>query len=142
MKKNGLLFNIGVVLICNFLIIGCGADEGDETEDLYKELVGTYNLFKAELTYPNQPMLVLVPPDISGTMTISSDQKLTQTLSVFGITVSIGGTFEIRPDEKVLVIDNDTTDLISKPTYTWDGSVLTTTLDTGAFLEKDFWRKL
>ena len=143
MKKHSLLFNIGVALICNLLIIGCGADDaGDELEDLYDELVGTYDLFKAEVTYVGQTTQVLVPPTISGSMTISSDQRLTQTIALFGVTISISGTFEIRPDEGVMVIDNDTTDLISKATYTWNGSVLTTYLDTGAFVEKDYWRKL
>lgn len=144
MKKRSLIFSIVLVIAFSSWIIGCGGDdtEGDPLDELYKELVGTYDLFKAELVYPDQPTQVFVPPVVSGTMTITSNRKLTQTLAVFGVTVSVSGTFEIRPDENVLLIDNETTDLISKPTYTWDGSVLTTTLDTGAFAEKDFWRKL
>ena len=141
MKKRKF-FSIVLVIAFSLQIVACGMGEDDEADDLYKELVGTYNLFKAELTYPNHPMQVLFPPDISGTMTISSDRKIIQHLSVFGVSVSVGGAFEIRPDENVFLIDNESTDLISKPIYTWDGSVLTTTLDTGTFVEKDFWRKL
>ena len=153
MKKRNSIFSIGIVLLVSGLLISCGQDtDGTEklniistesaTDKLYKELVGSYNLFKAELTYTDQPTRVLVPPDISGQMTITSDQKMIQTVVVFGTGLSVSGTFEIRPDEKTLLIDNDNSDIISKTAYTWNGAVLTTTLDTGAFVEKDYWRKL
>ncbi len=141
---------ITLLLILSISLTGCGGDENiidsrnpaeDSVERLYKELVGTYDLFKAEVTYVNQPKLVLEPPKIAGTMTISSDQKITQDISVSGVSVSVSGIFEIRPDEKLLLIDNDQSDLISKLTYTWDGEILTTIVDVGTYVEKDFWRK-
>ena len=142
MKIHSLRFCLFLFIVFSGWLTSCGVDLDDERDSLYDELVGTYNLFKAELTYPNQPLLVLTPPQISGTMTISSNQRLTQTISMFGTVVSASGTFEIREDENLLIIDNDTSDLISKSIYTWNGSVLTTTLDVGAFVERDFWRKL
>ena len=141
---------ITLLLILSIFLTGCGGDESiidslnpaeDSVERLYKELVGTYDLFKAEVTYVNQPKLVFAPPKIAGTMTISSDQEITQDISVSGVSVSVSGTFEIRPDEKLLLIDNDQSDLISKLTYTWDGEILTTIVDVGTYVEKDFWRK-
>ena len=117
-------------------------DEVSDVESLYKELVGTYDLFKAEITYVDQPKLVLEPPKVVGTMTISSDRKITQKLQALGTSVFATGTLEILPDEGVMLIDNEAVDFISKSTYTWDGEILTTTLDTGLYIEKDFWRKL
>ena len=141
---------ITLLLILSTFLTGCGEDESiidslnpaeDSVEGLYKELVGTYDLFKAEVTYVNQPKRVLEHPQITGTMTISSDQKIAQKINVSGISVFVSGTFEIFVDKKLLSIDNDQTDLISKLTYTWDGEVLTTTIDVGTYIEKDFWRK-
>ena len=140
-----------LLLILSIFLTGCGREESiidilnpaeDSVERLYNDLVGTYDLFKAEVTYVNQPKLVLEPPQISGTMTISSDQKIAQEINVPGVSVSVTGTFEILVEEKLLLIDNDQVDLISKILYTWDGEVLTTTIDVGTYIEKDFWRKL
>ena len=141
MKKINLILTLVIVVMLNGFIAGCGEDEDDDSR-LYKELIGTYNLYKAEITYVGQPKLLLEPPDIVGSMTISSDQRITQKLQVLGISVSVSGTFEIRPYEGIMLIDNKNSDLISKATYTWDGGILTTTLDVGTYIEKDFWRKL
>ena len=141
MKKISLILTLVITVMLSSFIIGCGEDEDDES-GLYKELTGTYNLYKAEITYVGQPKLVLEPPDVIGSMTISSDQRITQKLQVLGISISVSGTFEIRPDERIMLIDNESVDLISKANYTWDGEVLTTTLDAGTYVEKDFWRKL
>ena len=131
---------ITLLLILSIFLTGCGADE-DEVDNLYKELVGTYDLFRAEVTYVNQPKLVLESPQVSGTMTISSDQKIVQKIQVSGVSVFVSGTLEIRVDEKLLLIDNDQTNFVSKVPYTWDGEILITTVDVGAYVEKDFWRK-
>jgi hypothetical protein len=120
---------------------GCGEDEAD-VDTLYEELVGTYELFRAELTFSDGSEIVLEPPDINGRMALSSARKMTQELEVYGNSIVLKGTFEIFPDEGVIEIDNETVDLISRATYTWDGSVFTTTLDVGTFIETDFWRKL
>ena len=140
-KTISLIVTIVMAVLWIGFTTGCGEDE-DDVDRLYRELTGTYNLFKAELTYADGPKLTLEPPEISGSMTISSDQKVTQNLEVLGIFVSVSGTFEIGLDEGVMLIDNDASDIISKVTYTWDGEILTTTLDAGGFIEKDFWRKL
>ena len=141
MEKINFILTIVITVMLIGFMTGCGEDEDDDSR-LYKELTGTYNLYKAELTYVGQPKLTLEPPEVVGSMTISSDQRITQKLEVFGISVSITGTFEILPDDGVMLIDNENVDLISKANYTWDGNVLTTTLDTGGYIEKDFWRKL
>ena len=141
MKKINLILMLVIIVMLSSFITGCGRAEDDESR-LYKELTGTYNLYRAEITYVGQPKLVLEPPDVIGSMTISSDQRITQKLQVLGVSISVTGTFELLPDEGVMLIDNETSDIISKPTYTWDGGVLTTTLDAGTFIEKDFWRKL
>lgn len=135
------------VLTIITLIAGCGADDDNELteeeklEQLYSELVGTYSLIKSEVTFTNQPTQTFVPPEAEGTMTITSDQRITQEFEVFGIRISLKGSFEINIEESILIIDNDDLDLDSIPIYTWDGETLTTTLDAGTFVEKDFWRK-
>lgn len=148
MTKNHIFFfSIALTVILSSLIIGCGGDDDIELETqseldlLYEELVGTYDLFRAEVTFVGQEKQVLEPPTATGTMTISSDKRIVQNLVVNGIAISVSGTFEIRPDEGIMLIDNAESDLISKPTYTWDGEILTTELDAGTFVEKDFWRK-
>lgn len=93
------------------------------------------------MTFVGQEKQVLEPPTATGTMTISSDQRIVQNIEVNNIAITVSGAFEIRPDEGIMLIDNDNLDFISKPIYTWDGEILTTTLDTGTFVEKDFWRK-
>ncbi|MCY4402512.1 MAG: hypothetical protein OXD54_08050 [Candidatus Poribacteria bacterium] len=146
-NKHIFFFSIVFAVILSSLIIGCGGDDDNELETkseldiLYEELVGTYDLFRAEVTFVGQEKQVLEPPTATGTMTISSDQRLVQNLVVNDIAISVSGTFEIRPDEGIMLIDNEESDLISKPTYTWDGEILTTLLDAGTFVEKDFWRK-
>ena len=136
-----LIFQIFIVVMFNCFMTGCGGDE-DDVDTLYRELVGTYELFRAELTFSDGSEIVLEPPDITGRMTISSNRRLTQEIEVDGNSVVVKGSFEILLDEGVIEITNETVDLISKPTYTWDGSIFTTTLDAGTFIEKDFWRKL
>ena len=149
MKKTSLILTIAIALLLSTFMTGCGTDaedvnslhEGeDNVESLYKELVGTYDLFKAEITYVGQPKLILEPPKVVGSMAISSNQKITQKLQVLGTAVFITNTFEILPDEGVMLLKNE--DVTAKATYTWDGEILTTTVDTGLYVEKDFWRKL
>lgn len=129
-------------------LTACGSDDRvvsaeDELEKLYRELTGTYDLFRVEVTPAGEAeALVLEPPEVKGTMTIHSDQRLSQSVELEGITsATLRGTFEIRLDEEIMLVDNEDVDLISKISYTWDGTVLTTTLDAGTFVEKDFWRK-
>ena len=136
-----LVFQLVFIVTLNFFMAGCGEDEAD-VDTLYEELVGTYELFRAELTFSDGSEIVLEPPDINGRMALSSARKMTQELEVYGNSIVLKGTFEIFPDEGVIEIDNETVDLISRATYTWDGSVFTTTLDVGTFIETDFWRKL
>ncbi|MDE0686099.1 MAG: dockerin type I domain-containing protein [Candidatus Poribacteria bacterium] len=123
--------------------LGESIDPEDEADvkSLYKELVGTYELFKSEVTYvDDQSELVLEPPKFAGTMTISSDQRITQK---FGGEIGFGsrtGTFEILTDEGVLLIKDG--DVTVRATYTWDGTVLTITITAPDHVEKIFWRKL
>lgn len=132
---------LDLVLVAQYL--GESIDPEDETdvESLYKELVGTYELFKSEVTYvDDQSELVLEPPKFAGTMTISSDQRITQK---FGGQIGFGsrtGTFEILTDEGVLLIKDG--DVTVRSTYTWDGTVLTITINAPDHVEKIFWRKL
>ncbi|MCG9127775.1 hypothetical protein JT359_09275 [Candidatus Poribacteria bacterium] len=139
--KNKYVCGIVFTIVIGYLIMGCGADDDNELDALYEELVGTYDLFRAEVTLEGESKLVLEPPDTTGTMTISSNQDLVQKLVVLGIPVSVTGIFEIDIDEGIMLIDNTESDLISKASYTWDGEILTTTLNLGTVLEKDFWRK-
>ena len=147
MKKISSILIIAIALLLSAFMIGCGADEDegddilyeseaevsvpyeeeDDVESLYKELTGTYELLKSEVTYVDQPKEVLEPPQVTGNMTISSDRKITQKYQVLGISVFAKGTFEILPDEGIMLIDNELVDLTSKATYTWDGKILTTT---------------
>ena len=165
MKKLRLIFCFTIALTFISFITGCGEDDvndiskpsdsdiskpsdieslqddQNDLESLYKELVGEYDLFKAEITHDGKPKEILEPPTVSGTMTITSNQKITQDLEVDRVSVTLTGTFEILPDERVVLIDNEGSAIISKATYTWNGKIFTTTLDAGTFIEKDFWRK-
>ena len=137
------IFQIVFVVTLNLFMVGCGGDEAeDDVDTLYEELVGTYELFRAELTFPDGNEVVLEPPDIAGSMTISSDRKITQNIKVYSNTIVAKGTFELFPDENVIEINNEIVDFTSRATYTWDGNVLTTTIDLGTVIETDFWRKL
>ena len=76
-----LIFQLVFIVTLNFFMAGCGEDE-DDVDTLYEELVGTYELFRAELTFSDGSEIVLEPPDITGSMTISSDRRLTQKVKV------------------------------------------------------------
>ena len=150
MKKKSLIFTIAITLLLSVFMTGCSEDEADvdtldetDVESLYKELVGTYDLFKSEVS-EDGAKLVVEPPKVAGTMTISSDQKITMKLQVLETSGFTTGSFEIRPDEGVMSIDYETVDVISKATfaYTWDGEILTITVDAGTYVGTHFWRKL
>lgn len=149
MKKTSLILTIAIALLLSAFMTGCGADEADvdtldegeaDVDTLYKELVGTYDLLKSEVTFVDQSKLVLEPPKFAGTMTISSDQRITQTFEGQVGYGSRTGTFEILPDEGVIVIKDD--DVTLRATYTWDGTILTITINVPDHVEKIFWRKL
>ena len=151
MKKKSLIFRIAIVLLLSVFVTGCGEDEVSDVENLYedevsdveslyKELVGTYELFKSEVTYVDQPKEVFKPPQFAGTMTISSDQRITQK---FGGEIGFGsrtGTFEILTDEGALFIKDG--DVTLRAAYTWDGTILTIAIIAPKHVEKGFWRKI
>ena len=150
MKKTSLILTIVITLLLSALMTGCGEDEDDvdtlyegedDVESLYKELVGTYDLLKSEVS-EDGAKLVVEPPKVAGTMTISSDQKIIQKLQVLEVSGFATGSFEIFLDERVMLIDFETVDIISKVTYTWDGEILTMAVDAGTYVGKHFWRKL
>lgn len=153
MKKISLILTIAIALLLNAFMVGCGEDEVDidtldetDVESLYKELVGTYDLFKSEAS-EDGVKLVVEPPKIAGTMTLSSDQKIIQKLQVLEVSGFSTGSFEIFPNEEVMLIDFETADfetvdIISRATYTWDGEILTMTVDAGTQVGTQFWRKV
>ena len=153
------------IVTLNFFVAGCGGDDGNEAEldSLYQELVGTYELFLVEFDYGLGNRVVVEPPDITGRMTISSDREITQTIEAYTTIprvrghynlVVFTGSFELFPDEEIIEIGNKAVNLISRPTYTWDGSILTTfysgymdvftgiEYEAGVDVEKYFWRKI
>lgn len=145
-EKNSLILTIAITLLLSAFMVGCGEDEADvdtldetDVQSLYKELVGTYDLFKLEGS-GDGVKLVLEPPSIAGTMTISSDQKITRKFKVLESSDFIRGSFEILLDEGVMSIDFETEEVISK--YTWDDEILTMTVDDGTSVGTQFWRKL
>lgn len=70
---------LDLVLVAQHLGESIDPKNEADIKSLYKELVGTYELFKSEVTYvDDQSELVLEPPEFAGTMTISSDQRITQ----------------------------------------------------------------
>ncbi len=155
MKQTSLILTIAIALLLSAFMIGCGADETDvdtldegeaDVESLYKELVGTYDLFKSEVS-EDGVKLVAEPPKVAGTMTISPDQKIIIKLQVLESSDFSTGSFEIFPNEGVMLIDFETADfetenIVSRVTYTWDGEILTMAVDTGTYVGKHFWRKL
>ena len=141
--RNSLVFYIILVGTLNCFVAGCdGEDDENGVNTLYDELVGTYGLFRGELAFLDGSAVVLEPPDIAGNMTVSSDRRITQEVEAYGNSLTIEGTFEMFPDEGVIEIDTKDVTIISKPTYTWDGSVFTMTVNVGTFIQKSFWRKL
>ncbi|RKU38998.1 hypothetical protein C6496_03665 [Candidatus Poribacteria bacterium] len=155
MKKISLIFIIIITLLLNAFMVGCGEDETDvdtlyegeaDVESLYKELVGTYDLFKSEGSEEGVK-LVVEPPKIAGTMTLSADQKIIQKLQVLEVSGFSTGSFEIFPNEEVMLIDFETADfetvdIISRATYTWDGEILTMTINDGTQVVTHFWHKV
>ncbi len=162
MNKSSVILTIAITLLLSAFMAGCGEDEADidtrgedkvdvdtpgedkvDVESLYKELVGTYDLLMTVLT-TDGAKLVAEPPNVAGTMTISSDKKVTMKFQVFDSSEFITGSFEILPDEGVMLIDVEAGDLNPKATYTytWDGKILTTAVGAGADVGKHFWRKL
>ena len=153
MKKTSLILTIATALLLSGFMTGCGGDEADvdtlyedeadvnlnKEADLHKELVGTYNLLKAEFSEEGAK-LVLEPPKVAGTMTISSDQRIIQKLEGELGHDFLTGTFEILTDEEVMVIKDG--DVTFRLTYTWDGTILTITESAPDLVGKLFWRKL
>ena len=141
---NSLIFSVVLLGTLSCCLVGCGGDDDDDTDTdtLYEELVGTYELFRGELTFLDGSAVVLEPPDIAGSMTVSSERKITQQVEAYGNSLTIKGAFELFPDEGVIEIDSESVAILSKPTYTWDGSVFTITTNVGTFIQKSFWRKL
>lgn len=130
-------------LLLSMGIVGCGKKEavGDGQTELSK-LVGDYELFRSEITFVGQPKMDLLPPDTTGEMTISSNRKIVQSMVVKGTRVNVSGTFTLNLDDRMIMIDNDQTDIISKLKYEWDGNMLVTSIDVGTYFEKDFWKKM
>lgn len=134
---------LGMLLVA-FALTGCG-DDPTATEPLETELerlIGEYTLIRVDITVEAATQ-TLRPPEVTGTMTISPDKKISQTVSIEGTTITLTGTFELELDEdrNRILIDNDHADIISQAAYRWDGNVLMTTVDTGAFIETDYWEK-
>ena len=143
---NSLIFYIVFLGTLSCFIAGCAGEDDDDgnndVDTLYEELVGTYELFRGELAFLDGSAAVLEPPDIAGSMTVSSDRRITQEVEAYGNSLTIKGVFELFPDEGIIEIDSESVTILSKPTYTWDGSVFTITVNVGTFIQKSFWRKL
>ena len=136
-----LIVNI-VMLTC--VMTGCSRDEvveEDITDRLYEELVGEYELMRSIVKYADGgETLELKPPEVTGFMTITLNRRIKQEVEVQGNRVIAEGTFEIFQDEGIIEVRQG---VVTIPLiYTWDGSILTTALDFGAYFETDYWRKL
>ena len=146
MKKNSLILTICIASLLSVFLIGCGTGEDDTIDEgetgvgniSETSLIGTYNLLK--VTFSDDGLeVVLEPPKVVGTMTISSDQRMVQKLEG-----ELGGDFrtgviEIFPNEGAIsVTDDNVTDWAD---YTWDGTVLIITVNTPEQVEKHYWRK-
>ncbi len=136
-----LIVNI-VMLTC--VMTGCSRDEvveEDITDRLYEELVGEYELMRSIVKYADGgETLELKPPEVTGFMTITLNRRIKQEVEFQGNRVIAEGTFEIFQDEGIIEVRQG---VVTIPLiYTWDGSILTTALDFGAYFETDYWRKL
>lgn len=147
MKKEYRMLTI-VIFLFSALMTGCGTGEDDvdtlfedETgvEDIsYSSLVGTYNLLKIEFTDDGLEV-VLEPPKVVGTMTMSSDQRITRKFEGEWVEDFLTGIIEIFPNEGVILVTDD--DLTDRATYTWDGTILIITVNYSDRVEKHYWRK-
>ena len=117
-----------------------GGDKAD-TDRLYEELVGEYELIRAIVKYADGgETLELKPPEVTGIMTITLNRRLKQEVEAQGRQVIAEGSFEIFPDAGIIEVRQG---VVTVPLiYTWDGSILTTALDFGLYFETDYWRKL
>ena len=159
--KSAIIRGILTFLIVNIVVLtgfttGCGGDEaveeddtaglsgsGDETDTdrLYEELVGEYELIRSIVKYADGgETLELKPPEATGIMTITLNRRIKQEVEVQGRQAIAEGTFEIFPDEGIIEVRHG---VVTVPIiYTWDGSNLTTAVDFGVYFETDYWRKL
>ena len=162
--KSAIIHGIHTFLIVNIVMLtgfmtGCGGDEvleeddtsslsgemtgGDkaDTDRLYEELVGEYELIRAIVKYADGgETLELKPPEVTGIMTITLNRRLKQEVEVQDRRAIAEGSFEIFPDEGIIEVRQG---VVTVPLiYTWDGSILTTALDFGLYFETDYWRKL
>ena len=154
-----LVFLIANIVMLTGFMTGCGGDEvleeddtsslsgemtggdKDDTDRLYEELVGEYELIRSIVKYADGgETLELKPPEATGIMTITLNRRIKQEVEVQGRQAIAEGTFEIFPDEGIIEVRHG---VVTVPIiYTWDGSILTTALDFGLYFETDYWRKL
>ena len=128
-------------------IIGCGGDEALEEDTssladrLYEELVGEYELIRWIVKYADGgETREFKPPEVTGFMTITLNRTLKQEIEIRDKPGVAEGTFEIFPDKGVMEVRQG---VVTIPLiYTWDGSIFTTTRDSGVYFETDYWRKL
>ena len=118
-----------------------GGGDKDDTDRLYEELVGEYELIRSIVKYADGgETFDLKPPEVSGFMTITLNRRLKQEVEVQGFRVIAEGSFEIFPVEGIIQVRQGV--VIVPIIYTWDGSIFTTALDFGLYFETDYWRKL
>lgn len=117
-----------------------GGDKAD-TDRLYEELVGEYELIRAIVKYADGgETLELKPPEVTGIMTITLNRGLKQEVEVRSRQVIAEGGFEIFQDEGIIEVRQG---VVTVPIiYIWDWSILTTVLDFGVYFQTDYWRKL
>lgn len=154
MKKISLMFTICIALLISVFMTGCGTGEDDTLDEdetgvgsiSKTSLVGTYNLLRVEF-FDDGLEVVIEPPKIVGTMTISSDQRIVQKLEGEWAEDFRIGVIEIFPNEGVVTFPNEGVisvtddDVTDRATYTWDGTTLIITVSTPDYVEKHYWRK-
>lgn len=123
---------------------GTSIDPDSPAGQLLAELVGEYELVKAEITLPNQPKQTFQPPILECNMTISANGRIVQNWTIQDINVRLAGTItDIKVDEGIMTVNYDGHAIDFKLHFTWDGELFITTLNLlGGFEEIDTWRKL
>jgi hypothetical protein len=141
-----ILKAIPILLFISLISPGCGGSgggNGNNNDVNVNQLVGTYSLVEFTIEFDNGiTMTQNSVSSFSGTMTITTNGNMTQSVSVNGNEVSVSGTYSIISNSILrLTFSGCTYDL----GYSFNNNILTTLLESGTcganFSESDVWQK-
>jgi hypothetical protein len=106
-------------------------------------LFGTYTLSGFEITYSNGATITSTSPSVtsfSGTFKLNSNNTASQSILLNGVPINVSATWSYNAATNRFTFFNST-GVVSAPTLSFSGNVLTTTNVTSAATEVDHWTK-